>query len=227
MNINKKLIGALAVIALVMPVVVLGCGEKAGEEEPVELEPVEVRDYEGEELSSINDFLRDNSIKGPQQIDIENYTLDIAGLVASPKGYAYEDVLGGYQHYSKVVTLDCVEGWSVKLLWEGVLVRELVADSGPLPEAKVVIFHAYDGYTTSFPVDYIMDNDIIMAHKMNGVTIPPVRGFPFVLVAESKWGYKWIKWITKIEFSDDTSYRGYWESRGYSNSGDLDEGFYE
>ncbi len=227
MNIHKKLISTLAVIFLVMPVVVLGCGEKAGEEEPVELEPVEVRDYEGEELSSINDFLRDNSIKGPQQIDIENYTLDITGLVASPKGYAYEDVLGGYQHYTKVVTLDCVEGWSVKLLWEGVLVRELVADSGPLPEAKVVIFHAYDGYTTSFPVDYIMDNDIIMAHKMNDVVLPSERGFPFQLVAESKWGYKWIKWITKIEFSDDTSYRGYWESRGYSNSGDLDEGFYE
>jgi hypothetical protein len=75
MNINKKLIGVLVVISLVMPVVVLGCGEMAGEEEPVELEPVEVRDYEGEELSSINDFLRDNSIKGPQQIDIENYTL--------------------------------------------------------------------------------------------------------------------------------------------------------
>ncbi len=65
-----------------------------------------------------------------------------------------------------------------------------------------------------------------MAHKMNGVTIPPERGHPFQLVAESKWGYKWIKWITKIELSDDENYKGYWESRGYSNSADLDKGFF-
>ena len=39
--------------------------------------------------------------------------------------------------------------------------------------------------------------------KMNNVTIPPERGFPFMLVAESKWGYKWIKWVTKIEVSNN------------------------
>jgi DMSO/TMAO reductase YedYZ molybdopterin-dependent catalytic subunit len=62
---------------------------------------------------------------------------------------------------------------------------------------------------------------------MNDVTIPPERGFPFMLVAESKWGYKWAKWITGIELSSDTSYRGYWEDRGYSNDGDLDRDFLE
>ena len=40
-------------------------------------------------------------------------------------------------------------------------------------------------------------------------------GYPFQLVAEDKWGYKWIKWIVKIELTDDPSYRGYWEQRGY------------
>ncbi len=46
-----------------------------------------------------------------------------------------------------------------------------------------------------------------------------------MLVAESKWGYKWIKWIDKIEFSSSSTYQGYWESRGYSNSGDLNKPF--
>jgi len=64
-----------------------------------------------------------------------------------------------------------------------------------------------------------------MAYKMNDLTLPPERGFPFQLVAEKKWGYKWIKWITKIELSDDEEYRGYWESRGYSNEADLVKGF--
>ena len=195
--------------------------------EPTDLDPVEIREYEGEDLSSINDFLRDNSIKGPQQVDIDSYQLEITGLVESPQSYTYDEVLNDYQNYEKVVTLDCVEGWNVKLLWEGVLVRDLLAEAGPLPSALVVIFHAYDGYTTSLTLDYIMTNDILIAYKMNGVTLPPERGFPFELVAESKWGYKWIKWITKIELSDDEDYRGYWESRGYSNTGDVDGNIFD
>ena len=191
-----------------------------------ELEPVEVREYEGEKLSTVNDF-RENSIKGPQYIDTENYQLEITGLVENPMSYTYDEVIEDYKHYKKVVTLDCVEGWSVNILWEGVLVRDLLEKAKPLPEARVIIFHAYDGYTTSLPLNYIMDGDILMAYMMNEITIPPERGFPFQLVAESKWGYKWIKWITGIELSDDVNYRGYWESRGYSNTADLDKGFFE
>ena len=41
--------------------------------------------------------------------------------------------------------------------------------------------------------------------------------FPLQLVAESKYGYKWIKWITKMELSDNVNYKGYWESYGYPN----------
>ena len=173
------------------------------------------------------DDFRENSIKGPQQVDIESYQLKVNGLVEIPNSYTYDEVIERHQSYRKVVTLNCVEGWSATILWEGILVKDLITASNPLPNAKVVIFHAYDGYTASFPIDYIMNNDIIMAYKMNDITLPPERGFPFQLVAESKWGYKWIKWITKIELSDDVNYRGYWESRGYSNTADLDKGFFE
>ena len=197
-----------------------------GTSEAKELQTVEVREYQGERLSSVNDF-RENSIKGPQQVDIENYQLKITGLVENSKNYTYDEVIEKHQLYEKVVRLDCVEGWSANILWEGMLVRDLIAEAKALTEAKVVIFHAYDGYTTSFPIDYIMNNDIIMAYKMNEVIMPPERGFPFQLVAESKWGYKWIKWITEIELSDDEYYRGYWESRGYSNEADLDKSFFD
>lgn len=190
-----------------------------------ELQAVEIKEYEGADLSSITDF-RENSIKGPQLIDIDSYVLKVTGLVTIPMEYAYSNVIDEHPNYEKVVTLNCVEGWSATILWEGVLVRDLIDEAGPSPDAKIVIFHAYDGYTTSLPIDYILDHDIIMAHKMNGVVLPPERGAPFQLVAESKWGYKWIKWITEIELSDDTDFRGYWEKRGYSNTGDLDKGFF-
>ena len=186
------------------------------------LEPAEVREYQGEDLSSVKDF-RENSIKGPQYVDIENYQLEITGLIENPMSYSYDEVINGYQNYKKAVTLYCVEGWDATILWEGVLVSDLLAEAKPLPEAQVVIFHAYDGYTTSLPLDYIIDNGILMAYMMNEIPLPPERGFPFELVAESKWGYKWIKWVTTIELSDDVDYRGYWESRGFSNTADLDE----
>ena len=126
----------------------------------------------------------------------------------------------------KVVTLYCVEGWDVTILWEGVLVKDIIEPSGILPSANTVIFYANDGYTTSFSLNYIINNNIIIAHSMNNITIPAERGFPFMLVAEDKWGYKWIKWITMIELSDDETYQGYWERRGYSNVGDLDRSFF-
>lgn len=206
-------------------VAMLGYGVDMDVDETEGLAPVEIREYEGVNLASISAF-RENSIKGPQEIDVESYTLRITGLVTNSKNYTYDEVVNKHQHYKKVVTLDCVEGWSATILWEGVLVRNLLAEAEPLANAEVIIFHAYDGYTTSLPIDYIMDNDILIAYKMNDVILPPERGFPFQLVAESKWGYKWIKWITEIELSDDANYRGYWESRGYSNSADLDRSFF-
>jgi DMSO/TMAO reductase YedYZ molybdopterin-dependent catalytic subunit len=213
---------AIAIVILISGMGVLqACTNNSGQ-----LNGVEVRQYQGEDLSSVNNF-RENSIKGPQYIDISDYQLQVNGLVANSENLTYNDVTENFTDYKKVVRLNCVEGWSVNILWEGVQVRDIINQAGALPDAKVVIFHAYDGYTTSFPIEYIMDNPILMAYKMNDITIPAERGYPFMLVAEMKWGYKWIKWITQIELSDDINYRGYWEERGYSNSGDLDKGFFQ
>jgi len=191
----------------------------------VKLDAVEVREYQGQKLSSVNDF-RENSIKGPQFINTTNYRLEVTGMVQNTHNYTYQEVIN-HQNYQKVVTLHCVEGWDVTILWEGILISDLIKEIKPVSNANTVIFYAYDNYSTSFPLDYLQNNQIIMAYKMNNATIPPERGYPFQLVAESKWGYKWIKWITKIEITNNTSYKGYWESRGYSNSGDLNQNFLE
>jgi DMSO/TMAO reductase YedYZ molybdopterin-dependent catalytic subunit len=185
---------------------------------PQMLYPEEIREYEGQDLSSIGNF-RENSIRGPQYINASTYRLTVTGLVNKTLEYTYDDVINAFQKYQKVITLHCVEGWSVKILWEGFLIKDLLNEAGIDPNATVVIFRAYDGYSTSHPLDYLLDNDrnILIAYKMNGLILPPERGYPFQLVAESKYGYKWIKWITSIEVSDDEGFRGYWESRGFSN----------
>jgi DMSO/TMAO reductase YedYZ molybdopterin-dependent catalytic subunit len=184
------------------------------------LRPVEITEYEGEKLSSIEDF-RENSIKGPQFIDNESYKLAVTGLVNNEKEYTYDDIISNHQLFKKVVKLHCVEGWTVTILWEGILVKDLIEEAEVDSGAKVAIFYAYDGYSTSLPLDYIINNNILIAYKMNGVALPAERGFPFQLVAESKYGYKWIKWITEIELSDNIDYQGFWESRGFSNDADF------
>lgn len=187
---------------------------------PSILYPEEIRDYEGQNLSSISAF-RENSIRGTQYVNASNYSLTIRGLVNKTVEYTYNEVVSGFQKYQKVVTLHCIEGWSVDILWEGFLMEDLLNEADFNPDAVAVIFYAYDGYSTALPLDYILENDILIAYKMNGLVLPPERGFPFQLVAESKFGYKWIKWITEIEISDDAEYLGYWERRGYSNEADV------
>jgi DMSO/TMAO reductase YedYZ molybdopterin-dependent catalytic subunit len=221
------LVTFLVVVVLVIYIIDLtGFPGPAGVRYEVKTLPsAEIRDYKGEKLSSVSDF-RENSIKGPQYIDPGTYRLNVQGLVSDPWIYSYDELLTKYPAYQKVVTLHCVEGWDVTILWEGILVRDILNDAGVRPESDTIIFRAQDGYSTSFPLSYMMDNDILMAYRINNVTLPAERGYPFQLVAEDKWGYKWIKWITAIELSDNPAYKGYWESRGYSNTGNLQEGFF-
>lgn len=216
---RKLLLFGILLIPVVVVALFIGITWMGGNA-PRRLRPGEISDYEGQKLSSIDDF-RENSVKGPQTVDIENYSLTITGLVNRTKTYLYNDVVNEHQHYEKLVTLHCVEGWDVTILWEGFLVKDLLDEAGVDPKTKVVIFYAYDGYSTSLPFDFLVNNEILMAYKMNGVVLPPERGSPFQLVAESKYGYKWIKWITRIELSDNVNFRGYWESRGFSDEANV------
>ncbi|UCF09517.1 MAG: molybdopterin-dependent oxidoreductase [Candidatus Bipolaricaulota bacterium] len=181
---------------------------------------IEIREYQGTRLGSVDDF-RENSIAGVQTIDIETYRLVVDGLVGQTASWTYAE-LQALEHTTKLITIHCVEGWSVTALWEGIRVGELLDVAVPLPAATTVIFHAADGYTSSLPLAELRRRDLILADRINGIVLPPANGFPFQLVAEDKWGYKWVRWVTRIELSADNEYRGFWERRGYNNDGDID-----
>ena len=89
-------------------------------ENTIQLSGVQITNYHGQKLTPIND-MKQVSIKGTQYINISNYTLQITGLVQDPKNLTYAQVLN-HTSYQKVVTLNCVEGWSATVLWKGVLV---------------------------------------------------------------------------------------------------------
>ncbi len=179
----------------------------------------EIREYQGARLDPAVGP-RDNSINGVQQVDISTYTLTIDGLVDNEQVLTYDDVIA-MEPDARLITLHCVEGWDATILWEGVRLTELIDIAGAQPEAVTVIFSAVDGYTTSLPYADIKDKQLILAYNANGIALPPEMGYPFIVVAEDKLGYKWARWVNRITLSDDKDYEGYWEQRGYSNDADV------
>lgn len=185
----------------------------------------ELREANGTPLDSVTAY-RENSIHGPPPVDIDAYQLSVGGTVGKPLNYTYGKVLDGFPHESRVVTLSCVEGWDVTSLFEGVAVIDLLEASDISPDATTVVFSALDGYTTSLPLSVVRDRRLLLAYRVNNLTLPRSLGFPFILVAEDRWGYKWCRWVTGVEASTDPKYRGYWERRGYSNEGDVNRSFF-
>lgn len=181
---------------------------------------LEIQEYEGKLLDPAIGP-RDNSITGVQEIDINKYQLKITGLVNNEISLSYQDVLE-MTSYQRLITLYCVEGWDATILWEGVLLTDLIDLGEAKSTANTVIFHAEDGYTTSLPYAVIKDRQLILAYKANGIALPNEMGYPFIVVAENKLGYKWARWVTEIELSSEDTYKGYWESLGYDNDAEVE-----
>jgi DMSO/TMAO reductase YedYZ molybdopterin-dependent catalytic subunit len=219
-NKNKFILLITTTLIIVFAAIaVSSCGEVPVADSQGEGEEATV--FEGVKLTPISQQ-RNNALRGTQQIDEESYRLVIDGLVQKPLSITYDE-LASYSQQSWLMDLNCVEGWSFTAKWTGPKLTDIFNDAGVKPEAKIAIFYTADvpeeGYT-SLDVDYIIENDILLALKINDLTMPDDRGFPLQVVAKSKYGYKWAKWVTRIELSSDTNYRGYWEKAGYSNNAD-------
>lgn len=181
--------------------------------------PQEIREHQGRHLAA---FARDydNSIQGPQKVDPQGLRLKIHGLVDKPLSLTYDQVLA-LPPVRRVVTMPCVEGWSEVLLYDGARIVDLLAQAGLKPQANNIIFRSVDGYSTSLRLDYIRKSDALLGHHINGLALDAKRGFPFQVVAEHQLGYKWAKWVTEIEASDQP-FKGYWEQRGYPEDAHTD-----
>ena len=89
---DKKIVILLVILVAVGVIFVAAELQK---DKTVKLSGVEVKNYQGQKLSSVNDF-RENSIKGPQYINISTYHLEVTGLVQNPRNYTYDEVLNSY-----------------------------------------------------------------------------------------------------------------------------------
>lgn len=200
-----------------LPATSPGTGE-VGETEGTFPEENETLVYEGVRLTPIADQ-GNFAYRGTQYIDRESYRLEIVGLVDRPVSFSYEDLLA-FPAASKVVTLESVDGWNFTAKWTGVPLETLFEDAGLQEGTSHVIFYGVDEYSTALPLDYLIENEIILAYRLNDLPLPPERGFPVQVVAEGKYGYKWAKWVVRMEITDEP-YRGYWERQGYSDRADV------
>ncbi len=140
--------------------------------------------------------------------------LDWPGLMALPQ-------------VTDVSDFHCVTTWScLDLDWEGVRAAEVLALARPLPGARFVTLHGYDGYTTNLPLSALQDEDVLIAHGVRGGPLSPAHGGPVRLVVPKRYAWKSAKWLKAIEFHAEDR-PGYWEVRGYHNDADpwLEERF--
>ncbi|MHA1559141.1 MAG: molybdopterin-dependent oxidoreductase [Alphaproteobacteria bacterium] len=157
-----------------------------------------------------------------------DYLLPITGLVDAPLELSISD-LRGMSARTQITRHDCVEGWSSIGKWTGPQLGPILLEAGVRPEARFVVFHCFDkldqprlgriNYYESIGMEDAFHSQTILAHGMNGATLPRRYGAPIRLRVERQLGYKMPKFIRAIEVVDSFAHIG--EGRGgYYQDGD-------
>ncbi len=153
------------------------------------------------------------------KFDPKTWDFVVEGLVKNPVRLTYEEFL----KLLKVVSVSdfhCVTGWSkLDNKWEGVAFKTVSDLVKPLKEARYVTVVAEGDYTTSLPLEDLLDDDVLLAYRLDDKPLEPEHGGPLRLVVPKKYAYKSAKWVRKLRFTEEQEL-GYWEKRGYSNTAD-------
>lgn len=135
------------------------------------------------------------------------FTIDFAELLRMPQ-------------VDQTCDVHCVTKWTVlDAKWTGVRLADLAARAKVKPSARYVVFEAAHGYTSNIPLRDAMQPNVLVAHKLNGGSIPRPHGPPVRALVPDAYFWKSAKWLEGIKFvaRDEP---GYWETRGYHNHAD-------
>jgi DMSO/TMAO reductase YedYZ molybdopterin-dependent catalytic subunit len=152
------------------------------------------------------------------EVSREKWRLAVDGAVATPLSLSFADLMALPQ-----VTVDadfhCVTGWTVlDMKLTGVRFETVLALARPTAEATHVMTHAYDGYSTNLPIEEAIKEDVLLVVSVGGDPLPEEHGGPVRVVVPQLYAWKGAKWLKRIELMTHDQ-RGYWEIRGYSNTG--------
>ncbi len=174
-----------------------------------------------------NDFyLIDTALTTPQ-VDPNNWSLTIRGLVDNETTYTYDELLDRSDTIAPV-TLSCVSnevGGDLvgNAIWRGVPLVDLLEEAGVKPEATQIASRSVDGWSCGFPTEAAFDGrTALVAVGMNDEPLPLKHGFPARLVVSGLYGYvSATKWLAEIELTTLDDFDGYWIPRGWSKLGPV------
>lgn len=151
------------------------------------------------------------------RIPLDEWTLVIDGLVHDPATWNWQEFQSQPQQRA-TSDFHCVTSWSqFDMHWEGVSFRQVLSSVNPKPEAKYVLFEAYDEYLTNLPLSACDDDDVYLVHSWNGKPLSVDHGGPVRMIIPKRYAWKGAKWIKRVTFLA-TDQKGFWEVRGYSNT---------
>jgi DMSO/TMAO reductase YedYZ molybdopterin-dependent catalytic subunit len=157
---------------------------------------------------------------GTPQVRLQNWSFRVFGLVENPTVWNYEEFLAMPQTTNEEVDIHCVTRWTrFSNAFTGVPFKEIYDRVKPKPEAKYVMVHAEQGFTTNVPLADLLEPNVIFAHKNNGEDLTDEHGWPLRLVVPHLYFWKSAKWVRGMEFMAEDA-PGFWEEAGYHMRGD-------
>lgn len=144
----------------------------------------------------------------------EEWTLKIDGLVDRPLTLTMEDM----QRVPWITIVDdfhCVTGWSVRgVEMRGIKMKTLFAEYDIKPRGEFVTVYSGDGvYYDSFITSQLLEEEAMLVFHFDGEALKKSQGFPCRLYHPDMYGYKSVKWVERLEFTQDRQI-GYWQQRG-------------
>lgn len=160
----------------------------------------------------------------PKGITRENYELRVYGMVESaPLTFTFSQ-LENMPFTTANARLTSVSGWSVRAGWQGVKFRDFLKNIQLQQGASYVIFESFGGYTTCVPLKDLQNDNHLICFKVEDEYLESEYGGPVRMVIPHLWGYKSIKGLSRMTFTDFPEL-GYWETRGYSDDAAIEPGF--
>ncbi len=143
------------------------------------------------------------------------YRLQVTGAVERPVSLTWDEV-AALPSERQVNDFHCVTGWSVGgVHWQGVRLQTLWDMARPTSQARYANFVSLEQpYVDTLTLDQTTMPYVMLAHSMDGKPLSQAHGAPLRLVIPEMYGYKNVKWLTRIHLTPKLT-PGYWEQNGY------------
>jgi len=131
-----------------------------------------------------------------------DWRLRVEGHVSTPRSFSLDEL----QHMASRTQITrhvCEEGWSAIAEWTGVPLSLVLQAVGVLPDARFVVFYAYDDWLESIDMRDALHPQTILAYGMNGRDLPVPHGAPVRLRVETQLGQKSLKHLRRIVVTDE------------------------